>query len=909
MRYILTLCLIVMTLIATYAQSTVQGSVLDEDQQSLIGATVVLLEPVDSSMVAFAISDADGLFTIDQVGSGSYVLQISFVSYGTMTTPVEIGAERKNHLGSFSLTPTTEILQEITVKAEHIPMGVIGDTISYNAAAFKTKPGATVEDLLKKLPGVEVQRDGSIKAMGEDVNNVLVDGKEFFGDDPQIATKNLDAEAVEKVQVFDKKSDIAEFTGIDDGEEEKTINLKLKEDYKNGGFGTVGLAGGTESTYDGKLNYNRFSPQMQAAVIVSGNNINKQAFSFNEYISFMGGIGNAIANNNSGLSFGEFGGGTPQGITDNLSSGLNFNYDFSKKLSLTSHYFYQLSDRNLDQQSSASQFADDITFETVGQSTSDRLNKNHRFQANLKYKPNPYTQISWKNTLSSISNLTTVIGNTEFLQLGLLTGRTTTDHSEDNGQLGIDGRLIFRNRFKKKGRNWINTANYQYGVIDEESSLENQINNIVSSIDIVQNQRYNLEKSGLKVESAYTEPLSTKVFLSGKYGYQLEEESPERLFFDILDEQGILNDELSRSYVKRNIVHNGSVSIRRNAKKLKMTARIGLQSSQIRGVIQDDAASPIEDLNNQSTHALPHARLDIDLSKKASIDLTYNTAVVLPTLEQLAPLPDNTNPNLLRLGNPELVPSYTHRFGVDFRSIDQFNFRNFFANLHFTLVDNQVINALTVEPSLLRILRPINSDSYASLRSYLSYSSPIRPLKIKYSASTRVSWSTYDSFINESLTSVNEVISSLSLNVENRKKEKLDLSTGIDLSLTNRKYDANEDFNQSFFNYSAFVDGVFYIGETWALSSIYDYRFFSGEFFAESQRFHLWHLSVKKSFEQGKFAITLQVNDVLDQTRGVERFGGLNSLSDQRFNTRSRYLNLGVVMKLGKRKKRAGLAL
>ena len=233
-----------------------------------MGATVVLLEPVDSSMVAFAISDADGLFTVDQVDSGSYVLQISFVSYGTKTTPVEIGAERKNHLGSFSLTPTTEILQEITVKAEHIPMGVIGDTISYNAAAFKTKPGATVEDLLKKLPGVEVQRDGSIKAMGEDVNNVLVDGKEFFGDDPQIATKNLDAEAVEKVQVFDKKSDIAEFTGIDDGEEEKTINLKLKEDYKNGGFGTVGLAGGTESTYDGKLNYNRFSPQMQVAVIV-----------------------------------------------------------------------------------------------------------------------------------------------------------------------------------------------------------------------------------------------------------------------------------------------------------------------------------------------------------------------------------------------------------------------------------------------------------------------------------------------------------------------------------------------------------------------------------------------------------------------------------------------------------------
>ena len=187
-------------------------------------------------------------------------------------------------------------------------MGILGDTISYNAAAFKVKPGATVEDLLKKLPGVDIQRDGSIKAMGEEVENVLVDGKEFFGNDPKIATKNLEAEAVDKVQVFDKKSEIAEFTGIDDGNKEKTINLKLKEEYKKGGFGNAKLAGGTESTYEAKVNYNRFSPKMQAAVILGANNINKQAFSFNEYISFMGGLANAISGSNRNMNFGEFGG-------------------------------------------------------------------------------------------------------------------------------------------------------------------------------------------------------------------------------------------------------------------------------------------------------------------------------------------------------------------------------------------------------------------------------------------------------------------------------------------------------------------------------------------------------------------------------------------------------------------------
>jgi len=323
MRLLATLLLVVGVYSTAYSQHILQGTILDESETPLIGATVVLLEPVDSSMVSFAISDNDGIFTLEDVESGSYVLQVSFVSYSSLYAEIVVKGEKKIKLGSYNLVPISEVLQEVTVKAEHIPMGVIGDTISYNAAAFKTKPGATVEDLLKKLPGVEVSRDGSIKAMGEDVENVLVDGKEFFGDDPKIATKNLEAEAVDKVQVFDKKSEIAEFTGVDDGEEEKTINLKLKEEYKKGGFGSANLAGGPASIYDAKLNYNRFSPKMQAAVILSGNNINKQPFSFNEYIGFMGGLGNAVSNFSANMNFSEFGGGgAPQGITDNISSPL-----------------------------------------------------------------------------------------------------------------------------------------------------------------------------------------------------------------------------------------------------------------------------------------------------------------------------------------------------------------------------------------------------------------------------------------------------------------------------------------------------------------------------------------------------------------------------------------------------------
>ena len=332
-------------------QHLLTGNILGGQSESLAGATVVLLEVQDSSMVAFAISDDKGKFLLEDVSTGSYILQLTYVSYASQNNSIEVlDGTKKQDLGSFQMEPSAEILQEVEVKAEHIPMGIIGDTISYNAAAFKTRPGATVEDLLRKLPGVEVERDGSIKALGKDVENVLVDGKEFFGDDPKMATKNLEAEAVDKVQVYDKKSEIAEFTGIDDGDEEKTINLQLKEEYKKGGFGNVELKGGTDQRYHGKFNYNRFTPNLQAAVLANANNINQQAFSFNEYIQFMGGLNNAFSGGQSFFQFGEFGqSNTPKGITDAFSTGVNLNYDFSSKFKLRSHYFYLRSDRNLEQ--------------------------------------------------------------------------------------------------------------------------------------------------------------------------------------------------------------------------------------------------------------------------------------------------------------------------------------------------------------------------------------------------------------------------------------------------------------------------------------------------------------------------------------------------------------------------------
>ncbi len=381
MKYLMAVILCLLTF-GSQAQKGLSGKIVDEKGIALTGATVVLLDTPDSTMNAFAISDEKGEFTLEDISEGLYILQISFVSYNNISQEVDLVITEKSlDLGEISMTPSTEILKEVTIKAEHIPMGISGDTINYNTAAFKTKPGASVEDLLKKLPGIEVERDGSIKAQGEDVNKVLVDGKEFFGNDPKIATQNLEAEAVDKVQVFDKQSEIAEFTGVDDGQEEKAINLQLKEDYKNGGFGKLEAHGGTEDRYNSRLNYNRFSPSMQASIIASDNNINQQSFTLNDYISFMGGLSQAMSSNNGVINFGEqFSGGgrSPQGLNRNSAVGLNFNYDLSSKAQWTSNYFYTRQKTELRRNSTSEQFLNEGSYTSIDTSTEDRNQQGHR---------------------------------------------------------------------------------------------------------------------------------------------------------------------------------------------------------------------------------------------------------------------------------------------------------------------------------------------------------------------------------------------------------------------------------------------------------------------------------------------------------------------------------------------------
>jgi hypothetical protein len=270
---------------------SIKGQVLDGDDNPLPSATVILLNPADSSLVNFGASKADGSFELKNVNRGEYMLRVTFVGHKTFSYRVSPAADQAVvDIGIAKMEEAKTELDEVVVQAEKAPVVIKGDTIEFNATSFKTNQNDNVEELLKKLPGVEVENDGTIKAQGEEVKKVTVDGREFFGRDPKLATRNLPADAVEKVQVFDKKSDQAEFTGIDDGQREKTINLELKEEKRNGVFGSLMGGYGTDNRYTGKASLNRFKKGQQLSFIGQGNNINEQGFSIGDYLNYSGGI-------------------------------------------------------------------------------------------------------------------------------------------------------------------------------------------------------------------------------------------------------------------------------------------------------------------------------------------------------------------------------------------------------------------------------------------------------------------------------------------------------------------------------------------------------------------------------------------------------------------------------------------
>jgi hypothetical protein len=456
-RQLFLLCTLLCCAFTTLAGTkTIKGRITDSTGQPLPGASIALLNGNDSTMATFGISNVDGIFTIEDAREGNYLLQVAMMGYYTayqkITVPLPADQALNVVLETNPIDPTT--MKEVVISGERVPIKIKGDTVEYNAGSFKVKPNAVVEDLLRKLPGVEVDKEGNIKSNGKTVSKVLVDGKEFFGDDPKVATKNLPAEAVDKVQSFEKGSDRSAFTGIDDGQRDQTLNLVLKDGMKTGYFGDATGGIGTRERFEAGIKAFQFRKKSQIAALGMVNNINKFGFTFQDYLSFSGGLSNMLRGGGS-INFDDdapvdFG----QQVTGNVSSGsAAFNYTIEPRANnrFNISYMGNGARKNLSETSFNRNFLPGGNFESNSERESRNENMAHRLSAKWLNEIDSFHQVTM-NAYAKFKNSDTreqqqsAAYNEAMIQLNQL----DNNNNNDARSLGLGGSLEFVKKLRSK---------------------------------------------------------------------------------------------------------------------------------------------------------------------------------------------------------------------------------------------------------------------------------------------------------------------------------------------------------------------------------------------------------------------------------------------------------------------------
>ena len=524
MKNILALLLFLSSTLAFTQQTTLQGNLLNEAAEPLMYATAVLLFPTDSTMAYYGVSDEDGQFLIKNIKKGTYILQTGFMGYQSYFRKIDYPlSSGSDDLGVIIMKQQVKTLNEVQILGDRIPILIKKDTVEYVANAFKTKTDGSVEELLKKLPGIEVDRAGNIKAHGEDVARVLVDGKEFFSSDPTVATKNLPADAIDKVQVYNKKSDETELSGIEDGSYSKTINLVLKDGKKTAYFGDVTAGVGMDEHYQAGGKLFRFTRKDQFAALGMLNNINKSGFSFQDYLNFQGGLQSMMSGGGGSahirldddsslpVDFGQ----SVNGLVTSGAAGLNYTHEAKKNKRFNISYLGNGSNNNLVESSISQNFSENGSFTQNKENNQDSKNRIHR----LNY--------TWRNRIDSTQNLTSFGGAslnngsgiyssfTESLANDVLMNELYSTSTDKSNGFSANSRATYLKTGKGNWKLFKINANISYSQSFSETQWENLTRYFVVPNQIMDDSYQNDESNTLNysVNTSATLKLSRLLYL------------------------------------------------------------------------------------------------------------------------------------------------------------------------------------------------------------------------------------------------------------------------------------------------------------------------------------------------------------------------------------------------------------
>lgn len=899
MKKIALFCFVILLCGSTvFAQNTIIGTVVDSTNTALPSATVMAMNTKDSSLISFALTDGQGKFEVQRVPKGEVLLRISFIGYGGKDQLLTFEENRQTlDLGQVRLMPQSEMIDELTVMGERNPIEIKKDTIEFNASSFRTQPNAVVEDLLEQLPGVEVDRDGAVKAQGEDVQRVLVDGKEFFGRDPKIATKNLPADAVDKVQVYDRQSDQAEFTGIDDGQREKTINLKLKEDKKKGAFGNMTAGYGDAGRFVGKATINSFNKNTQLSFIGTGNNINEQGFSIDDYQTFSSGSGGG-----GGFRFRRGGGEAPlnfgnaEGVATTYAGGLNFNHEFKEETELNMSYFYS----RFDKLTLTDQFQQTFLRQNTGQITDDftsqdDLNSNHALNLRFESELDSMSSVLVRGNFgyNATESITSYTGETTTFNDELLNTSSQNNFNEGNILRG-SGTALYRRKFAKGGRNF--SLNLEYGLNNRDAIGNNTSANLFydrmdgtlegQQIFDQETDQFN-DNNSYSARLSYTEPLGKRRYLEFNYQHSKNQTDLDRAVYDVETGDRIYNQSLSNLYRTGYTYNNAGLNFVINRPAYNLTLGATLQNS----VLDGELLLADTEINQNLTNILPKLNYRYNFASTKNLTIDYSTNVIEPSVQQLQPFQDISNPLSIYEGNPELRPEFRHNIRSRFFSFNPGTFTNFFGNLTFTYSANKIRNNQIIEENGRRITRPENVDFEYNTRLFLNYGSRINRLQLRYNIGPNVSYSRGVAFVNGIENDTRDISTGIRLRFDNLKKEKIDVGIGGNFSYTTAQFSIAENQNQDFIRHSYFADlTLTLIANKLNIASELDYSFYNGLSDDFNQQIPIWGAELSLfMLKNSRGQLKIGVYDILNQNRGVSRINQLNFIVDREVNALGRY--------------------
>jgi hypothetical protein len=921
-KIFLALLPVLMTLPAlSQKNGTIKGVAYDTlARQSVGGVTITMMKKKDSSLVSFTMADNNGRFVISAIPNGEYRLLVTHVNYHNTNSFFTIDeAHKEIDLGKIYMNDLSHVLSEVIVRSEAPPVTLIGDTIQYNAGSFKTQPNANVEDLLKKLPGVKVEKDGTVKAQGEKVKKVLVDGKEFFGNDPKIATKNLPADAIDKVQVYDKLSDQAQMTGFDDGNSEKTINLKLKKDKKKGFFGKAMAGGGDNGRYESRFNLNSFKGARQMSAIGMGNNVNAEGFSFFDVLNFTGAL-SQLKNGGGDVNIqisdddpiaGLLGGGNT-GINTTFGGGFNYNNIIGTKTDFQSNYFYSRYNPVRESHIQRQYFSPANLY--TQNAYSNKLNNNHRLNFTADYQIDSFHSIKISPSYSYQQSRSK--SQSDYMTMsdqGFRTNDGVSNNSSNSEGYNLSTNILFRKKFRRRGRtfslNLLTNLNNSNGDARLESltNFYDQAGGFLfrDSINQVSNTESDLK--GYNARAVYTEPIFKRSLLEFSAGKSNTNSTAAKNTFDYNSLNGkfdkpnhLLTNDFSNSYA----YINGGFRIRKQTKKYNYAAGVSWQQADLEGKIVTSGKDSV--IGKRFNNLLPTARFQYYFTRFRNLTLNYATTTNQPSITQLQPVPDNSNPLYVKQGNPDLKQEFSQVLRLNLSLVNPYKNRTFFTFLTVQQTQNKIVNYDKINSLGVDSVRYLNVNGALNLNGQISWSYPLRFLKGTVDLSSGISYSKGKQLYNDVLNqmAVNN-INVLSVGPEARfdinPNDKLNLSLSAGVSYNKTTYSAAIARQSKYLNqeYSAGINwqlpkGFYFITDL-------DYRVNGQHIAGFNAKTPLWNASISKQmlhFSRGE--LKLSVNDLLDQNVGIYTSTNQNYIEDTRTKNLKRFFMLSFTYNLTK---------